>query len=363
MREVLRLLYPEGERVSRRSLEKWEKDLSSKLFCSMDRFELDKSGWKDEFLLIINQSSLMAVFLGQNDLAYKICFSGINFFMDVLWKVKKEKYIEGIFQPWINIGRLRIIEKKFSEAHKIFDKCSPFKEVYNINGYRVFKKDVDNKIINLLKNCFFYEKMKIYLGQKNLNGILNFCKHNEQEFVEYSELFLDAKILAMIQEKKYSLILDRLVNFLPNIRHSFLPIFLLRVVDLNILLNKPIEESKNLLLHLFNQHNDYINGLNLQGLHFCLEICRRLKNLNMMDRFECMIGKLIEKYESVNEEVGLIESLELAKDLSDIYKIRFNNIIAETKYIFLRKKYLNEDVTYDFSLGKKLVCFLEKGVA
>ena len=84
--------------------------------------------------------------------------------------------------------------------------------------------------------------------------------------------------------------------------------FLLRIVDLNILLNKPQDEIKNTLLYMFNQYNGNLSKINLPGLHFCLEVCKRLKQVLLIDSFLVLIDQLIKKYEEINEEVALLES-------------------------------------------------------
>lgn len=103
-----KLLYPEGERIIRHSIDKWEHNLNKKYSLLVSNQV--KDNWNQELLILGNQSSLISAYLGQNKLAYQICNGIISYFMS---DIKSEKYIEGIFQPWINIGRLTIIEKKY----------------------------------------------------------------------------------------------------------------------------------------------------------------------------------------------------------------------------------------------------------
>jgi len=113
-----------------------------------------------------------------------------------------------------------------------------------------------------------------------------------------------------------------------------------------------------LIINLFNQHIDYIQVLNLQGLYFCLEICKRLKSIGENEYSLQMLALLIQRFQEMNEEAALVESLNLGKEFSAEYKEKFNLLINETKYTFLKKKFLNQDMSYSFPLGEKLVSFL-----
>lgn len=348
-----KLFYPEGERIVRCSLDKWEQDLS-KNFSLLLSSEINDD-WNYQLLLLTNQSSLLSAYLGQNELAYKICHGAISYFMN---NSKKDRYIEGIFQPWINIGRLHIVEKNFEQAHKVFDNISPFLENYNINQYCINKSLLSKDTLLLLENCFFYEKIKIYINDnRNIESLFIFCNTNKK-FSKYSELFLESKVVALTIMGDYLKAFDTIANSVKFIHENYLPIFILRLVDLSLTLKQPLEKITPLIMNLFDQHIDHVQVLNLQGLLFCLEICKRLKSIGENNYSLKMITLLIERFEKMNEEAALIESLNLEKESSAEYEEKFNLLINGTKYAFLKKKFLNQDVSYSFPLGDKLVSFL-----
>lgn len=353
-----KLLYPEGERIIRHSIDKWEHNLNKKYSLLVSNQV--KDNWNQELLILGNQSSLISAYLGQNKLAYQICNGIISYFMS---DIKSEKYIEGIFQPWINIGRLTIIEKKFKQAHQIFDSISPSLDEYIICDHYVNKLLLSKKILYLLKNCFFYEKLKIYVNDSSSKEEWsNFYKKNQVIFKEYYELFLESKILLLINEKKYLEAFETITNSIKNINEKYLPIFIIRLFDLGYILNHSLEKIRPLLVILFNQHINYIQSLNLQGLYFCLEICKRLKLIEENKCLQKMLTQLIQRFKEINEEVALIESLNLSKQFSMKYEEEFNLLINKTKYSFLKKKFLNQEKIYSFSLGERLVSFLNKWV-
>jgi len=351
----LKLFYPEGERIIRRSLDEWEEDLNRQFIFLLNE---DKIDWNQQLLILVNQSSLVSSYLGQNELAYKICYGAISYFMN---NQKSGKYIEGILQPWINIGRLAIFEKKFEEAHQKFNNINPNLEEYVIDTYRVNKLSLKKDILSILKNCFFYEKIKIYINDyENIEKLFNFCNENQEHFKEYYELFFESKIIALMILNDHLKASETIENSVHLIHDRFLPIFILRLIDIYIFLKSPIKKINPLILNLFNQHIDHIQKLNLQGLYFCLEICKRLKLLGINGCLMKMLAQLIQKFQGINEEIGLIESLILGKELSTEYEEKFNFLINKTKYIYLKKKFFNEEISTTFPLGEKLASFLNE---
>ena len=185
-----------------------------------------------------------------------------------------------------------------------------------------------------------------------------FCDENQDQYKEYYELFLESKIIALIIKEEHLKAFETIKNSIQHIHEKYLPIFILRLVDLSLFLKQPLEKISPLIINLFNQHIDYIQVLNLQGLYFCLEICKRLKSIGENEYSLQMLALLIQRFQEMNEEAALVESLNLGKEFSTEYEEKFNLLINETKYVFLKKKFLNQNMSYSFPLGEKLASFL-----
>lgn len=140
-----------------------------------------------------------------------------------------------------------------------------------------------------------------------------------------------------------------------------MPIFTLRLFDLGVFMQESLDEIRPLIMDLFNQHIYHIQVLNLQGLYFCLEICKRLKLAKEDKLLLQMLTALIQRFKQIGEEVALLESLDLAKEFSKEYEEDFRSLTSKTRYYFFRKKFLNEDVIGLFPLGEQLVSFLNSG--
>ncbi len=342
-----KLFYPEGERIVRHSLDQWEETLTKKF----DSFLLTKT--EEDFLVIINQSSLVSVYLGQIDLAYQICYKGASFFLE-------KEYLEGIFQPWINIARLHILQKKLDEAKKILNNINPFSNNVFINNVHIPMHSLKPKILSLLKNCYFYENIKVFLSDyKNIEELFVFCDKHTRESKEFYELFLEAEILAFLITNDPLKALKKTVNTFPFVNENFLPIFILRLIDIYIYMKKPFQESKKYIYILYEQHISFISQLNIQGLYFCLEICRRLQILEEESLFMQMSEKLINKFKEINEEVGLIEVLYMRRGISEKDNEHFNKKMNNTKYQFLHNKISKETFVFPFLLGEKIINFLD----
>jgi hypothetical protein len=335
---VKRLLYPEGDRIIRYPLDKWEKDLD--VIFSTILYGNIREGCESRLSLLINQSSLIAVYLGNNEIAYEICYRAVTYFMDLSSRKEIPLTIDPWIDPWVNIGRLLIIERKFQEAHIKFDAINPYLEEYILDKYIIGKSNIKKATLSIMKNCFFYEKLKIYINEENVEPLFYFCKENQQ-YKEHQVLFLESEVIGLIIQGEFLAAYKILTSSIISIPEKYLPVLLLKLVDICLLLKSSSKEINILLTSLFHQHIDYISQLNLTGLYFCLELCKRL-SINEQ-----------------NEYVGLIESLALARHFSKTYQEKFDLLIEKTKYVQLKKRFLSQRICYPFILGEKLISFLK----
>ena len=93
--------------------------------------------------------------------------------------------------------------------------------------------------------CYFYEKIKLFLNDyKNINNLFVFCEKNKHEFKELFELFLEAQIVALLIMDQPLKALKKGNQCLEEVNENFIPLFILRIVDIFLYMKQQIQKAK-----------------------------------------------------------------------------------------------------------------------
>lgn len=363
---MLNLIYPEIDRIIRLPINVWENNLEDRYEEFKIKYKNRIQGWQDEFSSIINQTALVSLYLGDNITARNICSESIRYFYNHFHILKEKEYINCVFQPWINIGRLNRLEGTYEKAIKVFLSLNlkMSSDYLPIDIFYIDKNEIiDKKIILLLKNVYNYETAKTLIIMEKYDRCIEFINKSYKNILEKNvpEILIEASLISTVNingaKKGLELSYSIFQNCSPNIK----PIILLQMSRINII-KKNIYEAGEILKLLLNKYSRYINNQNYNGIRFYLEILYTATECLHPKFYLEFLKKVLEQFELICDEPCIIECYFLLKKISKIRKNeekKLEKILINTKYFFIRNKYiLDGKIKYNFNLSNKILSHL-----
>lgn len=360
---MYKLFYPEGERINRPNIEKWTQILDKK-FKLLKANPVMQNDWYLDLLLLTNQTSLVALYLGLNELAHDICCLTINFFFQ-LDEQNKIKHVQYTLQPHINLARLQIVHGNFAQAHTYLDQIAPDLNHFIINNNRFERSQLDDFQNDLLTNCYFFEKLKI-LSNEPLGVLEDFVRRYHKDYVQFQFLFLEGQVLSFKKKKLYLQAQNLIHTNLSALNENVVPYFLLHLIDINYGLNSNTDQLHLALEELIDHQMACLQDIGLHDFSFVFEIFKRVKLIFGKEGlllFEAQFKTFLNLLRPMEDEILLIQTLNLGMQAWPALYDEFIELITQTQYMFLKKDFLTTTNLNGFNnnwqLGNELCRFLK----
>lgn len=196
-----------------KDLQVWSKELYEEMTSLRAKIEEDPS----EACISLNQAALVSALLGELESAMNLCHIQIKMLVNSRpSQAMTSTHLLTILQPWINMGRLYNIEKKYSQAIDHFDLVSKLR---NKTPLDLIYVQVSNEQLQELIACqesgeklhyfmwvnYINEMIRLMIKSKDFTAGFSFLQQQKEEApFDFSDLLTESEVILLAHTGSYA---------------------------------------------------------------------------------------------------------------------------------------------------------------